>query len=304
LKRFGKTIQLYIPLYLSNYCTNQCVYCGFNIKNKFERKILTEKEICKELEIIRSYGYEHILFVTGESPKSGIHYLKKAMQLVNSYFSLISIEVQPLEEDEYKQLIKHGLNTVYLYQETYNEKAYPLYHPGGKKADYAYRLDTYERMGRAGIHKMGLGVLLGLENWRTDSFFTALHLQYLRKKYWKTKYSVSLPRLRPNMGGFEPQNPISDKQLLQLICAYRLFDEDVEISMSTRESPVFRDNVIKLGVTSMSAGSSTEPGGYYNQQGNLKQFEVHDTRSPKEVEEIIRTQGYEAVWKDWDYYLQ
>ncbi len=304
-KRFGKTMQLYIPLYLSSYCQNTCVYCGFNAKIKQDRKLLTDNEILKEVKFLKNIGYEHILFVTGESPnKAGINYFKHVFELVKPYFSLISIEVQPLEQSDYEELIKLGLNTVYLYQETYIKDAYPKYHPSGKKSDFEYRLDSFERLGKAGVHRIGLGILAGLEDWRADSFFTALHLQYLEKKYWKTKYSISFPRLRPHAGIFDPNYTMNDKELAQLIFAYRLLDSDVELSLSTRENPTFRDNMLKLGITSMSAGSKTNPGGYSVAPESLEQFQVSDERSVKEINEMIKNQGYEAVMKNWDGGLQ
>lgn len=303
-KRFGKTIQMYVPLYLSNYCTNHCVYCGFNHSNDITRTILSADDIRNEAETIRSLGFEHILLVTGESPKCGASYLNDAIKLIRPLFSQISIEVQPLKQDEYEMLIASGLHAVYLYQETYNATKYKDYHPRGLKANYAHRIDTFERMGRAGIHKMGLGVLLGLDDWRIDSFYLAMHLDYLRKRYWKTKYSVSFPRLRPHAGSFNPPFHATERDLLQLICAYRIFDTDLELALSTRESPRFRDNAMQLGITSMSAGSHTEPGGYAADNGALKQFEPNDNRSPEQVMEMIKSQGYETVWKDWDVYMQ
>jgi len=304
LKRFGKTMQLYIPLYLSNLCTNHCVYCGFNHNNIVDRVVLNKEQVVEEAKAIKKLGYEHILLVTGESPRVGVDYFEEMMEKIRPWFSLISLEVQPLDENEYERLISKGLNTVYLYQETYNQQNYKNYHPKGKKSDFHYRLDTYERMGRAGIHKMGLGVLLGLEDWRIDSSMTAMHLAYLRRKYWRSKYSVSFPRLRPHVGQFEPRFDVPDRELLQLICAYRLFDADVEIALSTRESAFFRDHAMKLGVTCMSAGSSTQPGGYADQEKCLNQFDVSDDRSPEEIAEVIKTNGYEVVWKDWDVFMQ
>ncbi len=304
-KRFGKTMQLYLPLYLSNECTNHCVYCGFNHNNKINRITLDDKQTIKEIEAIKSYGYEHILLVTGEHPnKAGFEYLKHKIKLIKPYFALISLEVQPLEQSEYEELIELGVNTVYVYQETYNKERYTIYHPKGKKSNYQYRLETPDRLGNAGVHKIGIGALLGLEDWRTDSFFTALHLKYLQKKYWKTKYSISFPRLRPHEGVFQPNSIIKDSELVQLICAYRLFDNEVELSMSVRESRVFRDNILKLGITSISAGSKTEPGGYALNTHALEQFETQDNRTPKEIEQMIKSQGYEVVWKDWDTFMQ
>jgi 2-iminoacetate synthase len=300
-KRFGKTVQMFVPMYLSNECQNICTYCGFSLDNAMRRVTLTDAQILEEVKVIKSYGYDHILLVTGEANKTvGMEYFTKSLDLIRPYFSHISIEVQPLEQDEYEKLISHGLNTVLVYQETYHEENYKFHHPKGKKSNFEYRLDTPDRLGRAGIHKIGLGVLIGLEDWRTDSFFNVLHLDYLEKKYWRTKYSISFPRLRPFTGNLEPKVNMSDKELVQLICAYRIFNEEAELSMSTRESEKFRNNIIKLGVTSISAGSKTDPGGYASEMKALEQFEISDERTPAQVAAMIKSQGYEAVWKDWD----
>jgi 2-iminoacetate synthase len=303
-KRFGKTIQMYAPLYLSNECNNICTYCGFSFDNKIKRKTLTDSEILKEVEAIKQLGYNHVLLVTGESQHHvGVEYLKNAIKLIKPHFSLISMEVQPLDQHEYELLITEGLNTVLVYQETYHKEDYKIHHPKGKKSNFNYRLETPDRLGKSGIYKIGLGVLIGLEDWRTDNFFTALHLNYLEKKYWKTKYSISFPRLRPAEGILAPKVIMSDKELVQTICAYRIFNEEIELSISTRESETFRNNIIKLGITSMSAGSKTNPGGYAVEKQSLEQFEINDERPPKEIEAMIRNNGYEAVWKDWDKVL-
>lgn len=307
-ERFGKTVQMYIPLYLSNECQNICTYCAFSLDNKIKRKTLTPGEILIEAGIIKEMGYDHILLVTGEANLSvGVPYLKNAIRLLKPLFSSISMEVQPLDETDYSELISEGLNTVLVYQETYHQDRYKIHHPKGKKSNFNYRLDTPDRLGRAGIRKIGLGTLIGLEDWRTDCFFTALHLQYLEKAYWKTKYSVSFPRLRPiqvvgedHPNTFKVNGYMSDKELVQLICAWRLFNENLEISISTREEPTFRDNVIALGITSLSAGSRTNPGGYSSAPDSLEQFEISDERSANEMTRIIRMKGYEPVWKDWD----
>jgi 2-iminoacetate synthase len=303
-KRFGKTIQMYIPLYLSNECQNICTYCGFSFDNKIKRKTLSDTEILAEAEAIKELGYDHILLVTGEANQTvGVSYLKNAIKLLRPFFSNISIEVQPLDQVEYKELISEGLTTVLVYQETYHKDDYKLHHPKGKKSNFNYRLETPDRLGKSGIHKMGLGTLIGLEDWRTDSFFTASHLHYLEKKYWRTKYSISFPRMRPAEGIIEPKVIMTDKELVQLICAYRIFNEEVELSISTRENETFRNNIIKLGITSMSAGSKTNPGGYAVEKESLEQFEISDERSPQQIEQLIKSSGYEAVWKDWDKIL-
>ena len=307
-RRFGKVIQLYTPLYLSNYCSNRCIYCGFNCGNKIKRTVLSQEQIAIEAEAIRKHPFEHILLVTGEAPaKAGVEYLGESITTMKRYFSQTSIEVQPLDTDDYRYLMDKGLHSVYVYQETYNEKNYPLYHLAGKKRDYRYRLETPDRLGEAGVYKIGVANLIGLEEWRTDAFFTALHTRYLENKYWRTKCSISFPRLRPFVGeGFQPNYPANERQLLQLICAYRLLSEDVEISLSTRESPYFRDNGMTLGITTLSAGSKTAPGGYsdYDKNKELEQFSVNDDRSVDDVVRSVKAHGMEAVWKDWSLYMQ
>jgi 2-iminoacetate synthase len=300
-KRFGKTIQMYAPLYLSNECQNICTYCGFSLDNKIKRKTLTGNEITLEVEALKSAGFDHVLLVTGEANYTvNIHYFLKAIEQIKNDFSIISVEVQPLLTDEYEQLHKAGVYSVLVYQETYHQEVYKKYHTKGKKSNFDFRLETPDRVGTAGIHKIGLGVLLGLEDWRTDSFFNALHLDYLQKKYWQTKYSVSFPRLRPAEGVIEPNFIMDDKELTQLICAYRLWNEDLEISISTRENEKFRNNIIPIGVTSMSAGSKTNPGGYVVDPQSLEQFEISDERSAAEIAQVISNKGYEPIWKDWD----
>ena len=300
-KRFGKTIQMYAPLYLSNECQNICTYCGFSLDNKIKRKTLTESEITLEVEALKKAGFDHVLLVTGEAHLIvNIQYFLKAVQQIKKDFATISIEVQPLSTEEYQQLHEAGIYSVMVYQETYHRNVYKQYHPKGKKSNFDFRLETPDRIGTAGIHKIGLGVLLGLEDWRTDSFFNALHLDYLQKTYWQSKYSVSFPRLRPAEGIIEPNFIMDDKDLTQLICAYRLWNEDLEISISTRENEKFRNNIIPIGVTSMSAGSKTNPGGYVVDPQSLEQFEISDDRSAAEIAKIISSKGYEPVWKDWD----
>jgi 2-iminoacetate synthase len=304
-KRFGKTIQLFAPLYVSNECSNICTYCGFSLNNKIKRKTLTEKELLEEAGIVKQLGFNHILLVSGEANHTvNTAYFLKCIELLKYQFSTISIEVQPLETVDYEALKTAGVHTVLVYQETYHQEVYKKYHVRGKKSNFQYRLETPDRIGVTGMHKIGLGVLLGLEDWRTDSFFCAAHLEYLQKKYWQTKYSISFPRMRPAEGIIEPNVIVSDRELLQLICAYRLLNENVEISISTRESETFRNNIIQLGATSMSAGSKTNPGGYATEPESLKQFEICDERSVEKFVKIIQQQGYEPVWKDWDMVLQ
>jgi 2-iminoacetate synthase len=305
LCKFGKAIQLYLPLYLSNNCENACVYCGFNRNNDIERKVLSESEILAESEEIKKLGpFEHILLVTGESPKiAGFEYLENAVKLCREHFSSISIEVQPMSTEEYSKLAENSVASVYVYQETYNEESYKRHHPKGKKSIFEYRLHCPDRIGIAGIRKIGIGALLGLENWRADCFFAAFHLSYLQETYWQSKFSVSFPRLRPFEGqSFELCTP-SDRELVQLMCAFRICFPDVEIALSTRESANFRDKAMMFGLTTMSAGSRTNPGGYSVSKTELEQWETNDNRSPAEIEQKIKENGYDPVWKDWDLAL-
>ena len=299
-KRFGKTMQFYIPLYLSNECLNHCIYCGFNHTNDIHRIVLNDEQILEEVGVIKSMGFEHVLLLTGESPKhAGIDYLEHALQLVKPHFKQVSLEVQPLSAEDYRRLRNVGLYGVYIYQETYNSQRYSHYHPAGMKKDYRFRLETPDRLGQAGVHKIGLGALLGLEDWRIESIYLAMHLRYLEKHYWKSKYSISFPRMRPHEGSFQPGFDVTDKQFAQMIWAFRIFDNDIEMSLTTRESRTFRDNMVSLGITSMSAGSKTEPGGYTSKE-ELEQFSVNDNRSPQEMLDMIAQKGYEVVWKDWN----
>ncbi len=301
-ERFGKTISMYIPMYITNSCSNSCVYCGFNRHNKFDRVILTPEQIERECRAIRRLApFDNLLLVTGENPRAaGVDYIERALGICRPYFNNLSIEVMPLSSEDYYRLTQAGLNGVVCFQETYNRANYKLYHPAGMKSDFEWRLGGFDRMGQAGVHKIGMGVLIGLEEWRTDTTMLALHLQYLRKRYWKTRYSVNFPRMRPSEGHFQPNVVISDRELAQLTFAFRIFDHDVDISYSTRECAALRNGMATLGVTSMSAGSKTDPGGYEVYPQSLEQFAVSDERTPAQVAADLRSAGYEAVWKDWD----
>lgn len=301
-RRFGKTMSMYVPLYITNSCTNSCVYCGFNRHNKMARVVLTPEEIENECRAIRRLApFENLLIVTGENPRvAGVDYLERALQVCRPYFNNLTIEVMPLKAEEYERLTHSGLNGVVCFQETYNRENYRKYHPAGMKSNFEWRVNGFDRMGQAGVHKIGMGVLIGLEEWRTDVTMMARHLLYLRRNYWRTRYSVNFPRMRPSEGHFQPNVVMSDRELAQLTFAFRIFDPDVDISFSTRERPEFRNNMATLGATSMSAGSKTEPGGYYTYPQALEQFSVSDERTPHEVEADLRAAGVEVVWKDWD----
>jgi 2-iminoacetate synthase len=300
VERFGRTMQLFAPMYLSNVCANVCSYCGFSAQNRIPRKVLSDAEMIADADVLKTQGFDHVLLVTGESGRVGTAYLANALRVLRGRFSSLSIEVQPLDQDDYAVLMDEGLSAVLVYQETYDPAVYPRHHLSGPKADMAYRLGTPDRLGRAGVKKIGLGALFGLSDWRADAWFTALHLRYLENTYWKTRYSISFPRLRPHEGGDIAVTPFDERDLVQAVCAFRLFSQEVELSLSTRECGAFRDRAFRLGFTTMSAGSKTNPGGYASAPESLEQFEIDDARSPAEVAAFLRGQGYEPVWKDWD----
>lgn len=302
-ERFGKTISMFIPVYISNSCANSCVYCGFHVQNKMKRTVLSEEQIIAEYEAIKRLGpFDSILVLTGENPKvASVEYIGRALELAKPYFNNLQVEVMPLSTADYQLLRDKGLNGVVCFQETYNEKNYKNYHPRGPKSDYQWRVNGYDRMGMAGVHKIGMGVLIGLEDWRTDATMLARHLRYMEKTYWRTQYSVNFPRMRcAENGGFQPNTVMSDRELAQLTFAMRIFDHDVDISYSTRETATVRDNMATLGVTTMSAESHTEPGGYANPRQSLAQFETSDNRTAREIAAALKAIGMEPVWKNWD----
>lgn len=303
-ERFGRTMSMFIPLYITNSCSNSCVYCGFHRSNPMARTILTLEQIENEYKAIKKLApFENILLVTGENPaKAGVPYLAKAIEVAKRYFSNVKIEVMPLKAEEYCELARHGLNGVICFQETYHRENYRLYHPAGMKSNFEWRVNGFDRMGQAGVHSIGMGALLGLEKeWRTDVVMMAYHLRYLQKHYWKTKYSVNFPRMRPAQNeGFQPNCLVSDRELAQVTFAMRIFDHDVDISYSTREPQLIRDNMCTLGVTTMSAESKVNPGGYYTYPQALEQFTVSDDRTAVEVSRRLKELGREPVWKDWD----
>lgn len=304
-QRFGNTVSFYVPLYLSNLCANDCTYCGFSMSNRIKRKTLDDDEIARECAAIRQMGFEHILLVTGEhEKKTGMDYFRQQIPAIRRLFASLHMEVQPLSQAEYAELKTLGLDGVMVYQETYHEGIYAQHHLKGKKQDFFWRLETPDRLGRAGIDKIGLGALIGLsDDWRVDCFMVAEHLLWLQKQYWQSRYSISFPRLRPCTGGIEPASIMDERQLVQALCAFRLFAPEVELSLSTRESPWFRDNVIPLAVNNVSAFSKTQPGGYADDHPELEQFAPHDGRRPDEVASALMRRGLQPVWKDWDSWL-
>lgn len=298
-RRFGRCVNMYLPLYLTNLCSNKCVYCGFSVMNKFKRVVLNLSQIDEECQAISKMGYKNILLVSGESERrAGIDYFKQVLPVVKKYATYLQMEVQPLSVDDYVQLKELGLDAVSVYQETYHKEYYSKVHLGGKKADYRWRIETPDRLGMAEIDKVGIGSLLGLYDWRADLCATALHILYMREHYWKTNLSVSFPRLRPAAGGFEPKLPVSDAKLLQIICALRIYDNELDLTLSTRESASFRDLILPVGITAISAGSSTEPGGYAHKGENLEQWTVNDDRTVDEVVSAMESSGFEAVFQN------
>ncbi len=303
--RFGKTTQIYAPLYVSSFCTNRCSYCGFSVDNKIERRILSLEEAEAEAMILYQRGFKHILLVSGEATaKLGADYLEKLVLLLRDRFASISIEVQPLSTDEYARLFTAGVASVAIYQETYDRETYEKVHISGMKRDFDFRLETPARAAAGGMREVGIGALLGLADWRTEGLALGLHLAWLRKNFWRTGLTVSFPRLRPAAGEFQPLYNVTEKDLSQLIFALRIFDPDVGIILSTREEARYRNGMIGLGPTRYSAGSCTAPGGYSHPDINGEQFAIGDLRSINEVCAAIRQKGFDPVRKDWDAAFQ
>jgi 2-iminoacetate synthase len=303
-RQFGRTIGLFVPLYLSNICRCDCTYCGYAARSgqKGDRRILKPAEIRAECETLARQGFQSLLLLTGEAPRvSSVSYLAEAIAIAREYFPSISVEVYAMDQDDYLKLVQAGLEGVTLFMETYHRQTYSTVHLGGKKKDFDYRLGALERAGHAGVRRLGLGALLGLYDWRLDGFWMGLHARYLQKSCWQSAISLSFPRLREVPARHTVQYPLSDREFVQLMLAMRIFLPEVGFTLSTREQAELRDNLIPLGVTMMSAGSSTRPGGYstYGEE-ILEQFETEDRRSPAEVAEVIRRAGYDPVWKDFD----
>ncbi len=294
--RFGQTVNMYIPLYLSNICSNRCRYCGFAADNHFKRRILTPAETEEECLAIRKLGYETILVVTGESGQSGMRYFREVIPLIKRHAAYLMMEVQPLDTQDYRELREMGVDCVCVYQETYHEPTYRENHLGGRKTDMRYRMETPERLGEAGMDKIGMGILLGLAEFRTDAVMLARHIAYMRRHYWRSRLSLSFPRLRPAEGGFCPPFPVSERELLQYVCAFRLFDPELEISISTRESASFRDMIVPLVINSISAGSCTQPGGYARPNEEVPQFVINDDRPTEEIAARLRNAGLDVIW--------
>jgi len=303
--RFGRTTQIYAPLYVSSFCTNRCSYCGFSADNKIERRILSLDEAEAEAMILHHRGFNHILLVSGEAPaKLGVDYLEKLALRLRNRFASISIEVQPLSTEEYARLFAAGVTSVAIYQETYDRDIYDRVHIAGRKCDYDFRLETPARAAAGSMREVGIGALLGLADWRAEGLALGLHLAWLRKNFWRTGLTVSFPRLRPAAGEFQPLCEVKERDLSQLIFALRIFDPDVGIILSTREEARYRNGMLGLGPTRYSAGSCTAPGGYSDPDTNGEQFSIGDQRSINEVCAAIKQKGFDPVRKDWDAAFQ
>jgi 2-iminoacetate synthase len=327
LQNFGRTMRLFAPLYLSNECINNCQYCGFSRDNPILRVTLDVDEVIAEAQHLARQGFRQILLVTGEHPKfAGHDYLAECVGALAPDFSSISIEVGPMETEDYVPIVEAGAEGLVVYQETYNRGIYAEMHTAGPKRDFNFRLDCVERGYAAGFRRLGVGALIGLSRWQDEAIALAAHLEYLFKRCWQAQITVSLPRLRPAAGGFHPLFSMTDRELVQLVCALRITFPQLGIVLSTRERASLRDSLASIGVTMMSAGSHTEPGGY-TRQGHVHlhrtvrgrfvapeyqdgedelatgQFAISDERSPAEIAAVLRRRGLEPVWKDWDQAL-
>jgi 2-iminoacetate synthase len=303
IRHFGRNILLYTPLYLSNYCVNQCLYCQFHAGQHIVREQLSLAEVEVEGKSIAATGLRHILLLTGESRSHAtLSYLADCIGILRTHFASLGLEIYPLSVEGYIQMVGAGADSLTIYQEIYDREIYARFHLSGPKRDYFNRLHAPERACQAGMRRVNIGALLGLAPWRREAFLTGLHAYYLQKHYPATEIALSLPRVRPIQGGFPVPWPVSDKVLVQILLAFRLFLPQAGITLSTRERAELRDNLLSLGVTTMSAGSKTMVGGYAaKEKKGSQQFQISDERSLEEIKAVIRRQGYQPVLKDWPY---
>jgi 2-iminoacetate synthase len=301
ISRFGRTVHLYAPLYLSNECLTTCAYCGFARDLPIARKTLSVEETMAEARALLAQGFRSILLLTGEHERlTGIGFLEDRVRALAAEVPSLHLEVQVWSEDEYRRLSAAGCDGIVAYQETYHPETYRRVHLAGRKRQFEWRLLGPERAARAGMRRVGLGALLGLhDDWRYEAISLAAHARFLMRRYWRTQVTVGVPRLRPSAAGYQPATPVPDPEVVQLVCALRLLLPDVGIVLSTRERPEFRDGLVRIGVTHTSAGSHTEPGGYTQPGQATEQFEIADVRPAAEVAGRLRELGYEPVWEDW-----
>ncbi|NBI28378.1 2-iminoacetate synthase ThiH [Chengkuizengella marina] len=299
VQQFYKKIELYAPIYISDFCVNQCEYCSFSITQTFKRKKLSLSEIQAEANVLKELGFNHLLILTGESKTHvPISFLKQVIKMLKKQFDSVSIEIQPMDTTEYGDLVASGTDGVTVYQEVYNEETYKKVHVKGPKRNYQYRIDTPERACKAGMVKVNMGVLLGLADWRKEAYYLAMHVNYLQEKYPNTQIGLSFPRIRPNLGEFEPVVNVTDQHLIQMMLAIRLFLPDCNMNLSTRESPTLRDEILPYGVTNMSAASCTAVGGYVSQSQTKTvnhQFDISDVRSVEEIVTMLKHKGYQPI---------
>lgn len=299
LQHFGRAMLLYTPLYLSNHCANLCRYCGFSSSNSLKRQTLTLAEVESEARVIAATGLKTILILTGESRRHApVDYIADCVVILKGYFSSIGIEIYPLEEEEYRYLKETGVDSLTIYQEVYDERIYGQVHLRGPKKDYRFRLDAAERGCRAGLRSVNVGALLGLGDWRRETYFGGLHADYLQNRYPEVEISYSVPRLRPHCGDFAALYPAADMDLVQILLALRLFMPRLGLTLSTREGAALRDRLIYLGITKMSADSRTSVGGRI-MAGGESQFAIADNRDVEQIRETLLTRGYDPVFKDW-----
>jgi 2-iminoacetate synthase len=301
IQRFGRTVRLFAPLYLSNECVSTCTYCGFSAGNDIRRRTLTSAEVRAEAEALVAAGHRHLLLVAGEHARIiSKDYLVACVEAVAPIVPEISIEVQVWDEATYRRLVAAGCDGVVVYQETYDRSTYEQVHLKGKKRNYDWRLAAPDRAAAAGMRRLGIAALLGLhDDWRAEVLAVGAHAQSLIRRWWRCEIALALPRLRPAAGDYEPADPVDDRAFVQALCALRLTLRDVGITLSTREPASLRDALVPLGVTTMSAGSHTEPGGYAGESDAEPQFAISDERTPAEVAAALRAAGYDPVWKDW-----
>jgi len=298
-QRFGATMELYTPLYLSNECRSSCTYCGFSYENQIRRKTLSLSEVAAEADVIHSHGIRNLLLLTGEDyARTPVDYIARSVALLRERFASIGIEIYPLKTEEYEFLREAGVDSLALYQETYDRERYKEVHLRGKKKDFVYRLSAPERAGQARMRSIACGALLGLAtDIEQEVFVLGMHARYLMQHFWQSRISISLPRLRP-AAGFSTVPRVTDHRFVQFLCALRLFLPDAGLTLSTRESPSLRDALTRICITRMSAGSRTEPGGYTGQK-NTEQFAIQDHRSVEEICMMLRREGLDPVMTDW-----